>query len=291
MTTVHPLKAAAPYLKAYRDQVFVVKLGGELLDEPAALDALCAQLALMWHLGIRLVLVHGGGSGLDQLSAELGLAVTKVAGRRVTDGPTLRAATMVLAGEVHTRLLARLRAVGLPAVGLSGVDAGLLTATKRPVAEVDYGFVGDLQDCDPAVLLHLLKGGFLPVVAPLSGNDAGEVFNTNADTVAAAVASALGATKLIFTLSVPGLLKDATNHASLVPHATVDDLAQLEASGAVGGGMKPKLAAVRLALGAGVARVHLVSGFLPDALLSEIFTNEGSGTLIEAVPTAAGVLS
>jgi acetylglutamate kinase len=294
MNAVHPLKAAAPYLKAYRDQVFVLKIGGEILDDTAALDALCAQIGLLWHLGIKVVLVHGGGAGLDRLSAEMHLPVTKVAGRRVTDDQTLRAATMVFAGEAHTLLLARLRAAGLPAVGLSGVDASLLTAIKRPPVDVDgevvdFGFVGDLKSCDPSVLKHLLSGGFLPVVAPLSGNDAGHVFNTNADTIAATLAGALKAAKVIFLLGVPGLLRDATNPATLVPHATLEDLAALEASGAIGGGMKPKLAAVKAALASGVSRVHLVSGFQADALLSEIFTNEGSGTLIEAVPIAAGV--
>ncbi len=293
MNAVHPLKAAAPYLKAYRDQVFVLKIGGEIIDDVPALDALCAQIGLLWHLGIKVVLVHGGGAGLDRLSAEMNLPVTKVAGRRVTDAETLRAATMVFAGEAHTLLLARLRAAGLPAVGLSGVDAGLLTAVKRPLVEVegqtvDYGYVGDLKDSDPAVLKHLLQGGFLPVVAPLSGNDEGDVFNTNADTIAATLAGALKAAKLVFLLGVPGLLRDASNPTTLVPHATLEDLATLEVSGAIGGGMKPKLAAVKAALASGVSRVHLVSGFQADALLSEIFTNEGSGTLIEAVPVAVG---
>lgn len=294
MTLLTHLKTAAPYLKAYRDQAFVVKLGGELLDDVAALDALCGQVALLWHLGIRLVLVHGGGAGLDRLSAEMNLPVLKIAGRRVTDTATLRAATMAFAGEAHTLLLARLRAAGLPAVGVSGVDAGLLEAVKRPPVQVegqnvDYGHVGDVAGCDPAVLHHLLQGGYLPVVAPISGNDRGEVFNTNADTIAATLAGALGAAKLLFALGVPGLLREVSNPASLVPHATLEDLDALEASGAVGGGMKPKLAAVRLALAAGVPRVHLVSGLLPDALLSEIFTNEGSGTLVEAGPAAVGV--
>jgi len=286
------LRAAAPYLRQFRGQTFVIKLGGEILDDAVACASACEQIGLLWNLGIQVVLVHGGGAGLDRLSAETGLAVTKVGGRRVTDAATLRAAVMAFAGEAHTALLAALRKAGLPGVGLSGIDAHLLDAVKRPVQAVDgeavdFGFVGDLKGCDPSVVQHLLQGRFLPVVAPISGNDAGEVFNTNADTVAAALAVALGAEKLVFMLGVPGLLKDPAQPHTLVPFATVADLDALEAAGAVGGGMKPKLAAVRSALKAGVHSVHLVSGKVPEALLAEVFTNEGSGTMIQVAPAAA----
>ncbi len=292
MNALMSLRAAAPYLRQFRNQTFVVKVGGEVLEDPGACASVCEQVALLWNLGIRLVLVHGGGAGLDRLSAELGLPVTKVAGRRVTDAPTLRAAIMAFAGEAHTTFLAALGKAGLAPVGLSGVDAGLLKSHRRAPQTVDgeavdFGFVGDLDAVDPHVLKHLLEGGFLPVVAPLSADGQGQVYNTNADTVAAALASALGAEKLIFLLGVPGLLRDANQPSSLVPFATPGDLAQLESAGAIGGGMKPKLAAVKMALAAGVHSVHLVSGLTPEALLVEIFTNEGSGTMIQAASTAA----
>jgi acetylglutamate kinase len=147
---------------------------------------------------------------------------------------------------------------------------------------VDYGLVGDIQAVNPAVLQHLLEGGFMPVVAPLSGGEGDAVYNVNADTIASGLAVALGAEKLFVLLSVPGLLRDARMHSSLVPLVSLAGLAELETAGVVSGGMRPKLAAARSALRGGVASVHLVSGVAPDALLAEVFTNEGSGTMIVA---------
>ncbi len=292
MNALMSLRAAAPYLRQFRNQTFVVKVGGEVLEDSAACASVCEQLALLWNLGIRLVLVHGGGAGLDRLSAQLGLPVTKVGGRRITDTDTLRAAIMAFAGEAHTTFLAALGKAGLAPVGLSGVDAGLLKAHKLAPQTVDgeavdFGFVGDLDAVDPQVIQHLLEGGFLPVVAPLSADDAGQVYNTNADTVAAARAPARGTEKQIFMLGVPGLLRSVDQPSSLVPFATPQELTELEEAGAIGGGMKPKVAAVKAALAAGVHSVHLVSGFTPEALLVEVFTNEGSGTMIQTAPAAA----
>jgi acetylglutamate kinase len=198
---------------------------------------------------------------------------------------------MVFAGQVHMDLLAELQAAGVPAVGLTGLDAGLLKATRRPPVAVvpdgatearlvDFGLVGDIEAVDPQVLSHLLEGGFVPVVAPLSGGEGGAIFNTNADTIAASLATALGAEKLFFVLSVPGLLKDLAQASSLIPHATLEELGTLEAEGIIRGGMRPKVAALKWALEGGVPSAHLVSGLVPDALLAEVFTNEGSGTMV-----------
>lgn len=289
------LRSAAKYVRQFRHKIFVVKLGGELLDQPNLRKAVAEQLALLWSFSIPVVIVHGGGSSLDQLCESMDLTIAKVAGRRVTGPAVLDAAKMAFAGKVHMDLLADLRAAGLPCVGLSGVDAGLTTAARRPPvlvqadgaaepASVDFGLVGDIQSVDPSVLDHLLKGGFVPVIAPLTGDDEGAIFNTNADTLAAAVAVALKAEKLFFLLKVTGLLADAKRPSSLVPFATVQMLAELEDSGAVTAGMRPKLDAARKALAGGVPSVHLVSGLAPDALLAEVFTNEGSGTMIADVP-------
>jgi len=279
------LHSAAAYVRRFRGHTFVVKVGGALLEDRATSRALCRQIALLWSFSIPVVLVHGGGPALDALCDKLALPIEKVSGRRVTSSAVLEAAQMVFAGTEHTRLLADLRACGVPAVGLSGVDAGLLKAVKRPPlatasGPVDFGWVGDVEGVDPAVLKHLLEGGFLPVVAPLSGDDAGEVYNTNADTVAAELAVALKAEKLVFLLEAPGVLKDADRPESLIPHLTLDGLEALEASGALKGGMGPKAAAVRRALSGGVVAAHLVGGGA-EALLTEIFTNEGSGTMVE----------
>ena len=281
------LHSAAVYVRRFRNRTFVLKVGGALLEDRAVSRALCRQVSLLWSFSIRVVLVHGGGPALDALCEKLSLPVEKVGGRRVTSPAVLEAAQMVLAGTEHTRLLADLRACGVPAVGLSGVDAGLLHATRRPpvataTGPLDFGLVGEVEAVNPAVIERLLEGGFLPVVAPLSGDDAGEVYNTNADTVAAELAVALKAEKLVFLLEAPGVLKDAARPETLIPHLTLEGLDALEAGGALKGGMGPKSAAIRRALKGGVAAAHLVGGTSSEALLTEVFTNEGSGTMVEA---------
>jgi len=291
------LRSAAQYVRAFRGKTFVFKLGGEVLEDPAVRRAVCEQLAVLWSFSIKLVLVHGGGTGIDALCDTLNLPVEKVAGRRVTTAKVLDAAKMVLAGSLHTDLLADLRAAGLPVTGVSGVDGGLLTARKRAPVQikddagqsqfVDFGLVGDIEKVNPTLLQHLLQGEYVPVVTPLSANDKGEVFNTNADTVAAEIAVALDAEKLFFLLKVPGLMEDLARPSSLVPYATLEGIEGLEGSGKVSGGMRPKLAAVRRALSGGVASAHLVSGLLPDAVLTEVFTNQGSGTMVVARETKA----
>jgi acetylglutamate kinase len=294
------LKEASLYVRLFRGKIFVVKVGGEVLAEPKLRKALCEQIALLWSFSIRVVVVHGGGAELDAVCEAMHIPVQKVAGRRITSPEVLDAAKMVFAGQVHMDLLAELQAAGLPAVGLTGLDAGLLKATRRPpmavVADgdteaklVDFGLVGDIEAVDPGVLKHLLEGGYVPVVAPLSGGENGAIYNTNADTIAASLASSLGAEKLFFLLSVPGLLKDVAKPSSLIPHTTLEELTSLEAKGIISGGMRPKAAAVKAALLGGVPSVHLVSGLVPDALLAEVFTNEGSGTMVVATQPAAVV--
>lgn len=285
------LRAAAPYVRRFRERVFVVKLGGELLRDPAVRLHLCDQLALLHGLGMRLVVVHGGGPQLTALCARLGIPADKVAGRRVTTEAVLEAAKLAFSGPLQVDLLGGLRQLGVPAVGLSGVDAGLLQAHRRPPVAiradgesaerlVDFGAVGDLDSVDPAVLEDLVAAGYVPVVAPLSGGPAGEVYNTNADTVAAALAGALQAEKLFFLLDVPGVLATPGDATSLLSLLDLPELDALEAEGTISGGMRPKAQATRDALRAGVSSVHLVSGDAPDALLSEVFTNQGAGTMV-----------
>jgi len=286
----HPfesLRGAAQYVRRFRDHPFVVKLGGEILDDPGLRSSVCEQLALLWSLSIPLVIVHGGGAGLDKLCTSMGLPTEKVAGRRITSPEILDAAKMAFKGKIQMDLIGELEAAGMKAVGVSGQDAGLIRGRRRPPvqvdgATVDYGMVGDVAGVDPGVLRHLLKGGYVPVVAPFSATADGQVLNTNADTVAAEVAAALGVEKLFFVLKVPGLLSDPADPSSLVPLCDLARLDQLAEAGAIKDGMRPKLTAARKALAAGVAAVHLVSGVRPDAILAEVFTNEGSGTMLVA---------
>ncbi len=279
------LRSAARHVRRFRGKTFVVKIGGELIDRPESRTSIGEQLALLWSFSIPIVVVHGGGASVDALCQSLGLPAVKVAGRRVTPPDVLRAAGMALKGDAQVRLLSSLLSSGLPAVGLSGQDAGLITASRRPPVEVDgievdFGMVGDITGVDPSLVARLVDGGFVPVVAPLTADPDGAVYNTNADSVAAALAIALRAEKLLFLVGVPGLLQDPADPSSLVPYADLAAVEALVASGAVGGGMRPKLDAARHALEGGVASVHLVSGVGPDNLLVEIFTNEGSGTML-----------
>lgn len=284
------LKGALRYVRAYRDQIFVVKLGGDVLSDPAVTDQVAAQLALLWSLSIRLVVVHGGGPQASALSRRLGREPRIVAGRRVTDDDALEVVKLVCAGQLNVDLLAALRGHKVPAVGLSGVDAELLTARRRPpvtvvdddgrTVEVDYGHVGDIERVEPRALLTLLEARLVPVVASLAGDDEGRVYNVNADTVAEALAVALRAQKLIFLTGAPGVLRDRNDPATLVAFADPDDLAGLMASGALGGGMRPKVEACIRAATNGVERTHIIDGRAPDALLLEVFTGAGCGTMI-----------
>jgi acetylglutamate kinase len=284
------LKGALRYVRAYRDQVFVVKLGGDVLSGPEIVDGVAGQLALLSSLGIRIVVVHGGGPQANALSRQLGLEPRIVAGRRVTDDAALEVAKMVYAGQLNVNLLAALREHRVQAVGLSGVDAELITAHRRPpvsviddsgkTVRVDYGHVGDIDRVDPGVLLTLLEARLVPVVASLAGGEDGEIFNVNADTVAEALAVAIRAQKLIFLTGAPGVLRDRSDPSTLVTFADPDDLAGLMANGALTGGMRPKVEACIRAATGGVERTHIIDGRAVDALLLEVFTGAGCGTMI-----------
>jgi acetylglutamate kinase len=280
-----PLKDAAKYVRAFRDKTFVVKLGGDILADSTLRRSVCGQLALLSNFSIPLVVVHGGGPAVDALEQQLGLTSQKIAGRRVTSPETLAAAKMSLKGAVQMDLIADLQAAGLLAVGLSGQDSGLLRSRRRAPVEidgqtVDFGCVGDIESAEPRLLRHLISGGYVAVVAPFTADAEQQILNTNADSVAAAIATSLGAEKLFFVLKAPGLLSNPDDARSLLPLVDLARLNELETSGAIQSGMRPKIAATRSALAAGVHTVHLVSGLLPDAILAEVFTNEGSGTMI-----------
>ena len=286
---MNALRTAAPYLSKFRGQAFVVKLGGEVLEAPAALRNVAEQLSLLWHLGMRIVVVHGGGTAIDDFSHKLGVRVKKFGGRRVTSDEALDVVKMTLAGQTHVDLMSAFRGVGLPVIGLNGLSDGLLEAHKRPPVEieeegekmtVDYGWVGDIDRVNANLLKFLLDGGLMPVVAPISATPQGQVLNTNADTAAAEIAAALCSEKLIFVLRVPGLLKDVEQPSSVIPLVHLSHVPQIIEEGIASKGMLPKLAAARIALERGVHSVHLVSGLTPDAILTEVFTNEGSGTMI-----------
>ncbi len=274
------LKQAIPYIRMYKGKIFVVKVGGRVVGRKEMLDALVEDVCLLQQVGIKVVLVHGGGSQATDLSKRLGLEPKLVDGRRVTDAQTLEVAKMVYAGTLNVDILSTFRAHETQAVGVSGIDAGLVIAKKRAVGAVDYGFVGDIETVDPKVLTTLLDAGMTPVVACLGADAEGGVLNINADSVAEAVARALKAEKLVVVTDTEGILKDVGNPGSLVSYADIEEVEAMKASGRLTGGMLPKVAACIRALQGGVRRTHIINGLKPGALLRETFTNAGCGTMI-----------
>jgi len=283
---VSALKHAAPYIRMFKHKVFVLKAGGKIFADNRLTLALMEQIGLLYQVGIRVVLVHGGGPQSTQLASALGLKTNFVDGRRVTDEDALDVSIMVLNGQINTRILAVCRELDIPAVGISGVDAGLIRAHRRPPVKlaggdsIDYGYVGDIESVDASVLRKQLDNGLMPVVSPLSCDSSGTLLNINADTVAAAIAVELNAEKLILATSAPGILEDRDDPQSLISYLDRSGLKKLRDAGKLTGGMLPKADAIDTAIANGVNRVHIISYKLPDSLLLEVFTNEGTGTLV-----------
>ena len=286
---IRALRSAAPYVRMYKGKTFVVKAGGGVFAEIATTRALVEQIGILHYFGVRVVLVHGGGPQLTALAAALGIPTQLIDGRRVTDEKSIEVTAMVLNGLINTRVLAICRDLDIDAVGISGVDAGLVRAHRRPPvalasngAMVDFGFVGDIDAVDTTVLQKLLDNGLMPVVSPLSADASGTLLNINADTVAAAIGAAVGAEKLILCIDAPGILASVDDPGSLISYTDLRGLARLRAEGRLADGMAPKAKAIEQALRAGVRRVHVVSYLSPEGILGEVFTNEGTGTLIVA---------
>ncbi|MEJ0099191.1 MAG: acetylglutamate kinase [Pseudomonadota bacterium] len=283
--SIQALRSAAPYIRMYKGKTFVVKAGGAVFGDAVATRALIEQIAILHYLGIRVVMVHGGGPQLTQVTEAMGVPTRMVQGRRITDEKSIDATSMVLNGLINTRLLAFCRELEIEAVGVSGVDAGLIKAHKRGPVQiegetVDYGFVGDIDLVDDSVLKKLLDTGLMPVVSPLSADDKGTLLNINADTVAAAIGAALGAEKLILCTGAPGILSDVADPRSVISYTDLEGLEKLRQTGAIKDGMLPKARAIEEAIKGGVRRVHVISYDAPDSILTEVFTNEGLGTLI-----------
>ncbi|MFO1375597.1 MAG: acetylglutamate kinase [Steroidobacteraceae bacterium] len=284
---VRALKGAAPYIRLFKNRIFVVKAGGAVFGDLASTRALIEQIAILHHIGIKVVLVHGGGPQLDEMQRSLGIEPRMVQGRRVTDSRSIDVTVMVLNGLINTRILAICRELDVAAVGISGIDAGLVRAHRRPPVAVggetvDFGFVGDIDSVDVGVVRKQLDAGLMPVISPLSADESGCVLNINADTVAANIGAALGAEKLILCTGAPGILENLADPGSLVSYTDLNGLKALQSAGSFADGMLPKAGAIEAAIRGGVRRVHVISYKVADSLLAEVFTNEGTGTLIVA---------
>ena len=287
------LREALPYIQRFKGQTFVVKLSGKVTENQTNLNSLAEEMALLHQVGIRICVVHGGGKQLSELANKLGIEQTIIEGRRVTDDATLEMAKMIFAGKINTDILAALRHRGIEAVGLSGVDGNIVHAEKRPPKEilnretgvkdkVDFGHVGDVVQINARLLTVLLDHGYLPVISSLGADDEGMVFNINADTIASEIAVQLQAEKLILLSDVDGIYLTAGDPNTKVSRVTATEAGELISSGAASGGMIPKLQSIILLLERGVHSAHIISGTKRNALLSEIFTDKGTGTMIVA---------
>src|ERR1700761_4061772 len=286
---IRALKNAAPYIRMYKGKTFVVKAGGGVFADTESTRVLIEQIAILHYFGVRVVMVHGGGPQTTEVAEALGVKTRMVEGRRVTDEKSVEVTAMVLNGLINTRILGICRELNIDAVGISGVDAGLVLAHKRPPVKlsttgevVDYGFVGDIDLVDTTVIRKLLDNGLMPVVSPLSADDKGVLLNINADTVASALGAALGAEKLILCTGAPGILERVEDPTSLISYTDLRGLKRLREEGRIVEGMLPKAKAIENAIHGGVRRVHVVSYKSPEGILGEVFTNEGTGTLIVA---------
>lgn len=285
------LLQALPYIRLHKGATFIVKCGGEIARDPTALDLMARDLALCGHVGIQTVLIHGGGPQATELSRRLGVEPEIIDGRRVTDDATLEVAKMVFAGQINIDILSALRRHGLQAVGLSGVDGQIVSAQRRPerdvvdpatgqTRKVDFGHVGDISRVNTRLLRKLLDDGYVPVVSSLGGDDQGRVYNINADTVAARIAMDMHADKLIFLTDAPGLLADPADRGSLISHISASRCEEMLRTGAIRGGMVPKIETLIEAVRGGVRRAHILDGKRPHSLLLELFTKEGAGTMV-----------
>jgi len=289
--TLDLLREALPYIQRFKGTTFVVKFSGKVTEDKENLASLAEELALLHQVGIRVCVIHGGGKQLTELAKQLGVVQTVIEGRRVTDDDTLELAKMIFRGKINTEILSQLRRRGIEAVGLSGIDGGVINAVKRPPREitdretgetstVDFGHVGDIVDVNVRLIELLLSQDYLPVISSLGADDAGKVFNINADTIASEIAVRLNAEKLILLSDVNGIYLNAADESTKLSKLTVADAKEMIRSGKAAGGMIPKLESLISILARGVASAHVISGSRRNALLSEVFTNEGTGTML-----------
>lgn len=275
------LVEALPYIRRFAGQVVVVKYGGNALagaSEGDALALFAQDIVLMHQVGMRPVVVHGGGPQINELMSRLGKTTEFRNGLRVTDAETVDIVRMVLIGQVNPQLVAAINVHGPLAVGVSGEDASLIRAVAR---DPELGFVGDVESINPTILRGLLDEEFIPVVATIGTDAHGQAYNINADTVAGAIAEALGAEKLVYLTDIEGLRRVVDDPASLIRQTTPDELDALMIDGTIAGGMIPKVESCVHAVRTGVRRAHILDGRIPHVLLLEVFTDEGIGTMVQ----------
>jgi acetylglutamate kinase len=280
------LAEALPYIRKFYGKTIVIKYGGAAMTEEALKESVSADLELMKMVGIRPVVVHGGGPEITAAMEKQGKKAVKVDGLRVTDEETMEITEMVLVGKINQQIVGYLNRHGSLAVGLSGKDGGLLVARKHSGKSlkggggVDLGYVGEVVEVEPKVLHALEDQGFIPIIAPVGLGRDGHAYNCNADLVAGKLAATLKAEKLILLTDQLGLLNDVKDPDSLIPSLALKEVAGLVKKGVIDSGMLPKIEACQMACEAGVPKAHIIDGRVPHSLLLEIFTDQGVGTEI-----------
>ncbi len=275
---------ALPYIRRFAGAVVVIKYGGHAMVDPELATEFARDVVLVRSVGLQPVVVHGGGPQIGELLERLGKESHFIDGLRVTDAETLQVVEMVLAGQIGPDIVTRISSWGGAAVAVTGVDANLITA--KPLSP-ELGYVGDIVDVNPQMVRQLLGDEMIPVISPLGADSSGQIYNINADTVAAALAGALGAAKVVYLTDVEGLMLDVDDPSSVVTRASMDEINEMIASGAISGGMIPKVQACVDAVAQGAGSAHMLDGRVPHALLLELFTDAGIGTMI----TSPGITS
>lgn len=285
------LREALPYIQRFKNKTFVVKLSGKVTEDQEQLNSLAEEITLLQQVGIHVAVIHGGGKQLTTIAERLGIAQRIVNGRRVTDTETLEVAKMVFAGQINMDILSALRRCGCETVGLSGVDGNIIQARRREIQKVlnletgevetiDFGHVGDIVEIDARLLSLLLENGYVPVISSLGADEQGNIYNINADTIAAEIAVHLQAEKLVLLTDVDGILRDRNDSGSRMSRLTVEEADRLVKDRVVSSGMLPKIAAIASLIRRGVRSAHIINGSKRNALLHEVFTDEGAGTMI-----------
>ncbi|MBD2037232.1 acetylglutamate kinase [Phormidium sp. FACHB-592] len=279
-TRVRVLSEALPYIQQFAGRTVVVKYGGAAMKDSNLKDKVIRDVVFMACVGLRPIVVHGGGPEINTWLDKLGIEPQFKNGLRVTDAATMDVVEMVLVGRVNKELVALINQAGGSAVGLCGMDANLIKA--RPVDAVDVGFVGEVTSVDIRILETLVNAGHIPVVSSVAADETGQTYNINADTVAGEIAAALGAEKMILLTDTAGILRDYKDMATLIPKIDIQEARKLIEEGIVSGGMIPKVNCCVRSLAQGVRAAHIIDGRIPHALLLEIFTDAGIGSMIVA---------
>ena len=268
---------ALPYIQHYSSKIVVIKYGGNAMTNEALKEAVMTDIVLLNLVGIKTVLVHGGGPEINEMLGRVGIESKFIGGLRYTDAETVDIVKMVLAGKVNKELVAHLAHHGGKALGMCGIDGGMIMCTKLE-GETDLGFVGDIQSVNTAPILTALDNGYIPVIATVASDEKGQTYNINADTAAARIASELNAENLILMTDIKGLLRDKDDPETLIPQVQVSEVPFLKRQGIISGGMIPKIDCCVEAVRRGVHKTVIIDGRVPHSILIELLTSEGAGT-------------